>query len=124
MPFLGSRSRVQAAGRVGNHDRATLTCFVNRVQKVDAAQRVDELLVLYTNIRLRHQRNKVPSYLQRGYNGGVLGGCSKLLSSRNMDNENKRLSKVDHHLGPAQFINSGFFMITVSQRSWQLTSLS
>ena len=40
------------------------------VQKVDVAQWVDELLaVLYTNIRLRHQRNRttvgriVPSHL-------------------------------------------------------------
>jgi hypothetical protein len=28
------------------------------VQKVDVAQWVDGLAVLYTNIRLRHQRNK------------------------------------------------------------------
>jgi len=34
------------------------TCWVNTVQKVDVAQRVDELLFLYTNIRPRHQRNK------------------------------------------------------------------
>jgi hypothetical protein len=42
------------------------------------AQRVDELLFLYTNIRLRHQRNKttvgriVPSHLPTDYNGGLL----------------------------------------------------
>jgi hypothetical protein len=45
---------------------------------------------LYTNIRLRHQRNKttvsrvVPSYLPRDYNGGLLGDCSKLLRFRNI----------------------------------------
>jgi hypothetical protein len=39
------------------------------VQKVDVAEWVDELAVLYTNIRLRHQRNRttvgriVPSHL-------------------------------------------------------------
>ena len=39
------------------------------VQKVDVAQWVDELAFLYTNIRLRHQRNRttvgriVPSHL-------------------------------------------------------------
>ncbi len=35
-----------------------LTCGVNTVQKVDVAQRVDELAFLYTNIRPRHQRNR------------------------------------------------------------------
>ncbi|MFZ0940649.1 MAG: hypothetical protein WAN63_14535 [Candidatus Sulfotelmatobacter sp.] len=46
--------------------------------KVDVAQRVDELLFLYTNIRLRHQRNKttagriVPSHLPTDYNGSLL----------------------------------------------------
>jgi hypothetical protein len=64
---------------------------VNIVQKVDVAQRVDELLFLYTNIRLRHQRNKttvgriVPSCLLRNYNGGLLGDCSELLRFRNID---------------------------------------
>jgi hypothetical protein len=58
---------------------------VNTVQKVDVAQWVDELLFLYTNIRLRHQRNKVPSYLRGDYNGGLLGDCSKLLRLRNID---------------------------------------
>jgi hypothetical protein len=58
---------------------------VNTVQKVDVAQRVDELAILYTNIRLRHQRNQndrgriVPSYLLTDYSGGLLGDCSKLL---------------------------------------------
>jgi len=62
-----------------------LTCCVNTVQKVDVAQRVDELAFLYTNIRLRHQRNKttvgrlVPSYLLTDYSGGLLGDCSQLL---------------------------------------------
>ena len=59
------------------------------VQKVDVAQRVDELLFLYTSIRLRHQRNKttvgriVPSYLPRDYNGDLFGDCSRLLRFRN-----------------------------------------
>jgi len=67
-----------------------LTCCVNTVQKVDVAQRVDELLFLYTNIRLRHQRNKttvgrmVPSYLLRDYNAGLLDDCSQLLRFRNI----------------------------------------
>ena len=39
-------------------DDRSLTCCVSDVQKVDVAQRVEELLFLYTNIRLRHQRNK------------------------------------------------------------------
>jgi hypothetical protein len=42
---------------------------VNTVQKVDVAQRVDEQLSLYTNIRLRHQRNNVPLHLLTDYNG-------------------------------------------------------
>jgi len=56
----------------------SLTCCGNPVQKVDVAQRVDGLLFLYTNIRLRHQRNRttvgriVPSHLPTGYNGGLL----------------------------------------------------
>jgi hypothetical protein len=62
---------------------------LNTVQKVDVAQRVDELLFLYTNIRLRHQRNKttvgrmVPSHLRTDYNGGLIGDCSELLRLRN-----------------------------------------
>ena len=45
---------------------------------------------LYTNIRLRHQRNKTtvgriaPSYLPRNYSVGALGDCSKLLRFRNI----------------------------------------
>jgi hypothetical protein len=63
---------------------------IRRREKVDVAQRVDELLFLYTNIRLRHQRNKttvgriVPSHLLRNYTGGLLGDCSKLLRSGNI----------------------------------------
>ena len=49
--------------------RGLLDLRVNTVRKVDVAQWVDELAFLYTNIRLRHQRNKttvgriVPSHL-------------------------------------------------------------
>ena len=42
------------------------------VRTLDVAQRVDELLFLYTNIRLRHQRNNVPLHLLTDYNGGLL----------------------------------------------------
>jgi hypothetical protein len=50
----------------------------HRSKKVDVAQRVDELLFLYTNVRLRHQRNTtavgrmVPSYLPTDYSGALL----------------------------------------------------
>ena len=73
-----------------NSEDRSLTCCLNTVQKVDVAQRVDELLFLYTNIRLRHQRNKttvgrtVPSHLLTDYNGGPLGDCSKLLRFRDI----------------------------------------
>ena len=66
-------------------------CCVTTVQKkVDVAQRVDELLFLYTSIRLRLQRNEttvgriVPSYLLRNYNGGPLGNWSQLLIFQNI----------------------------------------
>jgi hypothetical protein len=77
--------------KLAPHDSdQSLTCRVNTVQKVDVAQRVDELLFLYTNIRPRHQRNKttmgriVPSNLLIDYNGSLLGDCSKLLRFPNM----------------------------------------
>ena len=77
-----------------------MTCCVNTVQKVDVAQRVDELAFLYTNIRLRHQRNKttvgriVPSYLLTDYSGGRLGDCSKLLRFRNIGVHTSTLREV------------------------------
>ena len=67
-----------SSGRSRRQPRPSyLTCCVNTVQKVDVAQRVDELLFLYTNIRLRH-------HLPREYNGDLLGDCSKLLRFRNI----------------------------------------
>ena len=54
------------------------------------AQWVDEPAVLYTNIRLRHQRNKTTvgrwflHISQTNYNGGIPGDCSQLLSFRNI----------------------------------------
>jgi hypothetical protein len=90
-PTLELSSFLARAVQRPHDSRPNLTCCVNTVQKVDVAQRVDELLFLYTNIRLRHQRNKttegriVPSYLPTDYNGDPLGDCSKLLSFRNID---------------------------------------
>ena len=60
------------------------------VQKVDVAQWVDELAVRYTNIRLRHQRNRttvgriVPSHLLNKLQRRILGDCSKLLRFQNI----------------------------------------
>jgi hypothetical protein len=60
------------------------------VQEVDVAQWVDELAVLYTNIRLSHRRNTttvgriVLLYPLTDYNGGILRNCSQLLSFRNI----------------------------------------
>ena len=57
---------------------------MNILQKLDVAQWGNELAILYTNIRLRHQRNRVPSHLLTDYSDGLLGDCSKLLRFRNI----------------------------------------
>jgi len=49
----------------------SLSCCVNPFEHLDVAQQVDELLFLHTNIRLRHQRNKVPLHLLGDYNVGL-----------------------------------------------------
>ena len=51
--------------RTPHESDPSLSCGVNPFEHLDVAQRVDKLLFLYTNIRLRHQRNKVPSHLLR-----------------------------------------------------------
>jgi hypothetical protein len=77
-PLCIGRLRGRAVQRTPNDSEPEPDLLREPVQKVDVAQRVDELLFLYTNIRLRHQRNKttvgriVPSHLPTDYNGGLL----------------------------------------------------
>jgi hypothetical protein len=62
-----------------------LICCVNTVQKVDVAQRGDELLFLYYKYTAAPPEEQttesriVPSHLLADYDGGLLGDCSKLL---------------------------------------------
>jgi hypothetical protein len=81
----------------------------------------DELAILYTNIRLRHQRNQttmgriVPSHLAINYNGGILGDCSKLLRFRNIGVHTGEVFQRPKHSGTTR-IWSMTLVITILLR--------
>ena len=76
--------RLREGGFMNAHDSdRSLSCCVNPFEHLDVAQQVDELLFLHTNIRLRHQRNKVPLHLLQRLRPWPICDCSQLLRFRN-----------------------------------------